>query len=1046
MKAITIIQLITINIFLLFNPNIGMTQSTSIQAMEWRFVGPVQGGRGTSVEMHPTNEQVFYAGYAAGGLWKTEDAGQYWENISDGQINVGAIGAIAVSPSNPDIIYVGTGEPQLRHDVSYGDGVYKSVDGGKTFNNVGLPKSYHISRVRIHPTNPDIVYVGALGSAFGYNEERGVYKTIDGGKTWEKVLYKSEKAGVIDLVMDPNNPEILYAATFQFIRKDWTVESGGEDSRLYKTIDGGKTWSDVSSNNGFPQEVLGRMGLAMSKANSNIIYSLTDTETMDGIYRSDDGGENWTLVSDDANLTVRPFYFNHLYANPHNADDLWVLTNKLWQSLDGGKSWKQRSGTKDDFHDMMIDPNNPNRMINTHDGGTMVTMTAGKTWSGTYTQRTAQAYRVHTDNQWPYNLYTNVQDLVGYKVPSASFWGGIARGETEMFGSSEAGYAVPHRTEENIVYQFNAVSMGGFGGFTVTNFDAPAYQERHVYSDWSFGTPAAELKYRFGWMSAVATSVHNPDVVYFGGNYLWKSTDKGYTWTKISDDLTTNNKKKQALPGGQLAVETSGAEIYGLIVRMAVSKANEGTIWTGSDDGLIYLTKDEGANWENITPKELPKDIKVLEIIESAHDPAVAYAAFTRIKSADDRNPYLYKTEDFGKSWTNISITFPEGEITRTICEDQMKPGLLWVGTETGIFYSTNDGGSWSKMNNGFPTVPVYHITQKNEDLVVATHGRGLWILDDVTPMRTMVDASKNQLFKPRDTYRYGYNFWQIYGGGVGEGQKNYFVQNHRPGHTFYELGIVNGEMKRKFIDAGDARPNGVMIYYNLANEGDDVSLSIQEMDGTEIMKFGTEQISTNKGLNRFVWNTSYPNAKAIPGKPNPNVRPLAKPGMYKAVVTVNGDSQEQEFELFMNPNETFSDEEAVARFALWIEIRDKYSEVSDAIIHSREVVAEVKAAAKASGSKKAIKKATEIELASKDLESSMTAVGTTLVQIANERSKYLAKIQAVTEMLHTSEGAPTQGAIDAYADYEKAIDEELSKWKVIEEVEVKTLKEIINK
>ena len=573
--------------------------------------------------------------------------------------------------------------------------------------------------MRIHPTNPDIVYVGALGSAFGYNEERGAYKTTDGGKTWRKVLYKSERAGVIDLVMDPNKPDILYAAVFQFIRKDWTVESGGPESGLWKTVNGGKTWTEISKNNGFPQEILGRMGLAMSKENSNIIYSLTDTETMDGIYKSNDGGANWEIVSNDPNLTVRPFYFNHLYASPHNADELWVLTNKLWQSLDGGKSWKQRSGTKDDFHDMMIDPNNPKRMINTHDGGTMVSMTAGKTWSGTYTQRTSQMYRVHVDNQWPYNLYTNIQDLVGYKVPSASFWGGISVTETEMYGSSEAGFAVPHPTDPNIIYQFNAVSLGGFGGFTVTNLKAPAFQERHVYSNWSFGTPASEYKYRFGWMSAVATSTFNPDVVYFGGNNLWKSIDKGYTWEKISPDLTTNDPEKLKLPGGLLAVETSGAEIACIIIRLAVSKHNAGTIWAGSDDGMVHLTKDEGKNWENVTPAGLPQNCKVLEIIESNHDAAIAYLALTRLKGDDDRRPYLYKTTDYGKSWTNISENFPQNEITRTICEDAVKPGLLWVGTETGIFYSNNDGHSWTRMENGFPrgiqqslTIPIHNPVQ----------------------------------------------------------------------------------------------------------------------------------------------------------------------------------------------------------------------------------------------------------------------------------------------------------------------------------------------
>ncbi len=1009
-------------------------------AMEWRFIGPVMGGRGTCVELDPRDDQTFYFGSAAGGIWKTEDAGQYWENITDGYLNVGTIGAMAIAPSNPDIIYVGTGEPQLRHDVSYGDGMYKSTDGGETWTHIGLPKSYHISRVRIHPENPDIVYVGVLGSAFGYNEERGLYKTIDGGKSWEKVLYKSEKAGVIDVVMDPNNPETLYAATFQFIRKDWTVESGGEDSRLYKTTNGGETWTDVSANNGFPQEILGRMGLAISKANSNIIYSLTDTETMDGIYRSEDGGENWELVSDNPNLTVRPFYFNHLYASPHDADELWVLTNKLWQSLDGGKTWKQRSGTKDDFHDMLIDPVNPRRMIATHDGGTMVSMTAGKTWSGTYTQRTTQTYRVHVDNQWPYNVYTNIQDLVGFKVPSASFWGGIPLAETTVFGSSEAGFAVPHPSDPNIIYQFNAVSMGGFGGFTVTNLAAPSYAERHVYSNWAFGTPASEFKYRFGWMSAVVTSPWDDDIVYFGGNHLWKSTDKGMNWEQISGDLTTNDPEKMKVPGGLLAVETSGAEIACIIIRMAVSKHNNGTIWVGTDDGLVHITKDEGKTWENITPSGLLENSKVVEIVESNHDPATAYLAITRLKGDDDRKPYIYKTSDYGKSWTKISDAFPQDEISRTICEDAATPGLLWAGTETGIFYTTNDGQSWSRLDNGFPRTPVYHIIQKDEDLVVGTHGRGIYVLDDVTPMREMVDNS-TKLFKPRDTHRFGYMWWQIYGGGVFEGQKNYFVQNHRPGHTFYELGMVNGEMKRKYIDAGDAKPNGVIIYYNLENATDNVKLTIQEEDGSEVISFSGDFISKNKGLNRFVWDTRYPNAMAIPGKPKPNVRPFGKPGPYKVQLEVDGQTQTESFNVFMNPNETYTQEDADARFAMWIEIRDKYSEVSQTIIKSQEIVKMVNEKAKSGKQKKL---AETITASAKALEGSMTAVGTTLVQIANERSKLLAKIQGVSEMLISSEGPPTQGAIEAWTDYEKEIDMELEKWQSVMDSEVESFKKTL--
>ena len=1015
-----------------------------VQAMEWRFIGPVMGGRGTSVELDPVDDQTFYFGSASGGLWKSEDAGQYWENITDGQLNVGSIGAVAIAPSNPQVMYIGTGEPQLRHDVSYGDGMYKSGDGGKTWQHIGLENTYHISRVRVHPTNPDIVYVGALGSAFGYNEDRGVYKTVDGGKTWDKVFFKSDKAGVIDLVMDPNNPEVLYAAAFQFIRKDWTVESGGPDSSLWKTEDGGKNWAEISKNNGFPQGILGRMGLAVSKANSNIIYSLTDTESEDGIYRSDDGGDNWKLVSDDPNLTVRPFYFNHLYASPVDADELWVLTNKLWQSVDGGVTWKQRSGTKDDFHDMLIDEKNPRRMIVTHDGGTMVSMNAGKTWSSPYTQRTTQTYRVHTDNQFPYNVYTNIQDLIGYKVPSASFWGGIPLSETTPFGSSEAGYAVPHPTDPNIIYQFNAVSMSGFGGFTRTNLATGAFEERSVYSNWAFGTPTSDFKYRFGWNSPVATSVFNPDAVYFAGNYLFKSLDQGMHWERISPDLTTNSRDKQIVPGGDLAVETSGAEISTVVIRMAVSRLNEGTIWTASDDGMVYLTRDDGKNWEDVTPRKLKKDSKIVEIIESPHDAATAYIAVTRLKGDNDRRPYLFKTSNSGKDWQNISDAFPQDQITRTIWEDSVRKGLLFVGTETGIYYSLNDGASWQRLENGFPRVPVYHIIQKDEDLVVASHGRGLWVLDDVTPLRVMTDgATANNLIKPRDTYRFGKTWWKLYGGGVFEGQKNYFVQNHRPGHTFIEQGVVNGERRRKFLDAGDAKPDGVIIYYTLVAGAQDVSLTILDDAGKEIVSFSGDAISHDEGLNRFVWNMMYPNALAIPGKPRPGIMPVAKPGTYTAQLSADGVTHAQQFQVFMNPNETYSQADADAKFALWIEIRDKYSEVSRAIIQAMEVSDEVTTKATELDSREAKNLAENIVVAAKELEGNMTAVGTTLVQIANERSKLLAKIQAVTDMLYSTEGGIPQGASDAYRDYGAAIDAELAKWNEVMVTDVAKFREL---
>ncbi|MDJ0835472.1 MAG: glycosyl hydrolase [Acidobacteriota bacterium] len=1031
-----------------------MTQSDAeIQALEWRFVGPPVGTRGTSVAGHPKNQQVFFFGSASGGLWRTDDAGQYWESVGDGQFQMGSVGAIALAPGNPDIMYVGMGEPQLRDSVSWGDGVYKSIDGGKTWQHLGLEKTRHIARVRVHPQNPDLVYLAVIGNPFGPDEHRGVYRSRDGGKSWKKILHKSNVAGAIDLVLDPTDPNILYASMFQIQRKTWQVWAGGKDSGIWKSTDGGESWQDLTRKPGLPQTGdLGRIGLAHSPAMPNRITALIDSEEKSGVYQSDDRGSTWKLISDDANITVRPFYFNHLYAAPTNGDELWVLTNKLWQSLDGGKSWKQRSGTKDDFHDMWIDPNNPDRMIVTHDGGTQVTMTAGRTWTGVYTQRNGQAYRVDIDDEFPYRIYSNFQDLICYRVPSASVWGGISIQDVKVIGTGESGPCVPHPSDPDLVFTMAQSAMAA-GGAPIqrVNLKTEQYEQVNVWPVVTFGRGQKDARYRFNWHAPIVFDPHDPEVIYTAAEVVFRSTDRGQSWETISPVLTFDDESKQQRGGSAWMPETSGQEAYNTIHRMVASPHEKGVLWVGSDDGRLHVTRDGGKTWQDVSA-DWPEWSDIYEIEVSPHDPGTAYVAITRYRTANDLKPYLYKFTNYGKRVTKISGAFPQDEITRTIREDTERKGLLFAGTETGVFVSLDDGASWRRMNLNLPRVPVHDIKIKHEDLVIGTHGRGFWILDDISPLRQYekdLAEKKAHLFEPRTAVRLGRNWWAAYGGGVFGGQKNYFVQNQRPGHTFIELGMVNGERKRKFLDAGDARPDGAIIYYLLSDRAKEVSLTIMDEEGNEIKTFSKDQIGTQsfetldglgygreapaggsgrlglaKGLNRFVWDMTYPDATPVPGRPPAGIVPMAGPGKYLVRLTVDGESQTRPFELRINPNETWTEEDTDARFALWIKIRDIADNMNRAIIASRETVVKLKASGGGAGNVK------DLEAKQIALESSLVPVGKTLVQIANEPAKLVTKLATVHHMLYSSEGRPPKQAYEVVDTLSKEIEAEITKWK----------------
>ncbi len=989
----------------------------SLQGLEWRCIGPHVGVRGCGVAMHPTDRNVFFHAHSSGGVWKTEDAGQYWLPISDGQLNVGSVGAIAVAPTDPEVMYIGTGEPQLRDCVSWGDGVYKTVDGGDTWEHLGLDATRNISRVRIHPEDPNTVFVAAIGTPFGPSQDRGIYRTRDGGKTWEHIFFKHEQAGVIDLVMCEHDPNVMYASTFQILRRTWQLFAGGPNSGIFKSTDGGDTWTELTKNAGLPAGDWGRVGLAHSKQNPDRILALIDSKEKNGLYRSDDAGETWSRVSDDVNITQRPFYYHHLHASPHDGDELWVLSNKLWQSLDGGATWKQRSGTKDDFHDMMFDPNDPDRMVMTHDGGAMVTLNGGDTWSTPFTQPNQQCYRVNVDDAFPYNVMGSCQDLIGYRVPSASVWGGIALSEVTVVGSGESGQVVPDPTDPNILFHL-AQSTFAYGGGPIQRINLKTGQWEHV-NVWpmtTFGRGQKDAKYRFNWHAPILFDPFDPKTLYTAAEVVFRSRDRGNSWEAISGDLTTDDESKQDLGGSPSSAESSGQEAYCTIHRMAASSVQEGVLWTGSDDGLVHVSKDGGATWKNVSP-DWPEYSDVYEIEASPHDGATAYVAVTRYRTANDLTPYLFKTSDHGETWTDIGKNFPQDQITRTIREDTVRRGLLFVGTETGIFYSLDDGGTWARLNLNLPAVAVNDIAVKNEDLCIATHGRSFWILDDISPLRQMdASASGTHLFKPRTHVRLGTNWWALYGGGVGGGQKNYFVQNGRVGHTFIEEGIVNGERRRKFLDAGGARPNGAIIYYTLPAGAKDVALSILDGNGDLIRTYEGDQVGQDVGLNRMVWGMTYPDVIRIPGKPPAGIAVQAKPGSYTAQLTVDGDTQTQSFDLRMNPNETWTQDDADARFDLWWRVRTITENANKEIIAAMEV-------AEAAG------EGSELAKHAAELRDKLVPVGANLSQIANEPAKLLSKLTTVHWMLFHSEGRPTQSAYAVIDQLDGEINAEIEAW-----------------
>ena len=842
-------------------------------SLEYRSIGPYRGGRSSAVTGVEGKPNLFYFGAAGGGVWKTENGGETYENISDGYFG-GSIGSISVSKSDTNVIYVGGGEVTVRGNVSSGYGIWKSLDAGKTWIFAGLPKSRHVPRIVIDPNNSDIVYAAVLGNIYKPTPERGVYKSIDGGVNWRRILFSNQHSGAVELVMDPSNPRVLYASTWRLNRTPFSLNSGGEGSALWKSIDEGKNWTQISLNNGFAKGTLGIIGVTVSPVNSQKVWAIVENKGEGGIYQSDDGGSTWNYINDSRALRQRAWYYSKIYADTQDEDIIYVMNVSYHKSKDGGKTFKSNNANHGDHHDLWIAPEDNQRMIIADDGGAQVSFNAGTTWSTYHNQPTAQFYRVTTDNSFPYRIYVAQQDNSTLRVNHRSSASGITEKDWEETAGGESAHLAIDPLDNDVVYG------GSYGGFlTRVNHKNNSVRGINVWPDNPMGYGAEGMKYRFQWNFPIHFSKHNPKKLYTFSNHVHVSENEGQSWKIISPDLTRNDPEKLKSSGGPITQDNTGVEYYCTIFAANESPLKEGLIWIGSDDGLIHLTRDGGNNWENITPPMMPKWLMINSIEPSSFDPAVCYVAGTLYKSGDFK-PYLYKTSDYGKTWSLITKGISSEHFTRVLRADPSKKGLLYAGTETGIYISYDDGRSWNPFQLNLPIVPVTDLTIKENSLIVATQGRSLWILDDLTVLHQIDKNTINQpinLFKPKDSYR-----------------------------------TQGSSTKKTSLTQGANLPNGVIVHFNLTDfddKKDSLALYFKEQNGTLIKKYSStdkeDKLEIKVGGNTFVWDTRYEGAEVLDGMIFWSASfsgAKAVPGNYKVILEKNGITQEQSFEILPDP------------------------------------------------------------------------------------------------------------------------------------------------
>ena len=1043
------------------------------EGLKYRLVGPFRGGRVLAVAGVPGEDNTYYFGAVAGGMWKTTDGGLNWKPLWDKFSEASpSVGAIAIAPSDPNVIYVGTGEACIRGNIVGGNGVYKSTDAGKTWKYAGLRDTHAIGRMIVHPQDPNTLYVAALGHPFGPNTTRGIFRSRDGGKTWQRILYVDDKTGGIDIQFDLSNPNILFAAMWQAVRKPWTMESGGPGSGLYRSADGGDTWTKLTGH-GLPEGTIGRIGVATT-SNPNRIYALIEAEK-GGLFRSDDAGEKWQMVNDDRRYRQRAWYYTHVFADPKNPDVVYILNTGTYRSIDGGKTFSPIHSPHGDNHGFWIDPHNPRRLINGNDGGATISIDGGATWSTLYNQPTAQFYHIISDNRFPYWIYGAQQDNSTVAIASASPNGGIDRSDYYDVGGGESGYIAPDPNNPEIVY------AGSYGG-DISRYDHRT-AETQAINPWPrnpIGWGMAELKHRFQWTEPIVFSPHDPHTLYYAGEVLFKTTDEGKSWTIISPDLTRNDKSKQQSSGGPITKDNTGVEVYDTIFSVVESPVQAGLIWAGSDDGLIHLTRNGGANWEDVTPKAMPEWGTVSLIEASPNDPGTAYVAVERHKM-DDFTPYIFKTTDFGKTWTTLVNGIPKDVYVHAVRIDPKRKDLLYAGTERGVYVSFDDGANWQPLQLNLPMSPVNDLIVKNNDLAVATHGRSFWILDDLSPLRQWNDSIKSDdvhLFTPAEANHTAFPESFFGGGNAGENPPAGAVI-----YYFLKTEIKKPEEEKKSEKKEDnqgttsaaavqsssttattpeTKSESVESENKKEDEKEDkqkesrVKIEILDSAGKVIRTYPPkntpapeaeegfsrnqpEEIPSAAGINRFVWDLRYEGTPRIPNSPlwgGSTNGPLALPGDYQVRLTVDGKPQTQPFKVVPDPRLQITADDLKKQFDLMQSILGKVTQVHDAVRQIRDIRAQMTALNKRLKEEKNAN-AKALADGGEALDKKMKVVEEALIQtkaksgqdVLNYPIRLNNLLVALGGVVSSADAAPTRQDYEMFDDLSKQADEQLAKW-----------------
>ena len=1000
------------------------TFASHFEAMKYRNIGPARGGRSTAVSGIPSQPNTFFMGTTGGGVWRTDDMGNSWNNISDGFISVGSIGSIRVSLSDPNVMYVGTGSADPRGNVSIGKGIYKSSDAGKSWTVMGLEKGGQIGRIEIHPQNPEVVFAAVLGNPFAPNEERGVYRSKDGGKNWERVLFINDKTGAMDLVMDPNNSRILYAGMWQVQRKPWTLIDGGPDGGVYQSKDGGDTWKKLEGN--LPTGVLGKIGIAVSPVNSQRVWVLVETpdDAKGGFYRSDNGGKDFTRISGNRELRTRHWYYTHVFADPKDEETVYINNVSFWKSTDGGKNFSNINVPHGDNHDLWINPNNTKIMIHSNDGGACITTNGGVTWSTEFNQPTSEFYRVEVDNSFPYRVNGCQQDNSSIAVSSAPRGGSSYLSDWITWGG-ESGHVAIDPKDPNIIFS------GNYSG-ELYRYNHTSGHSRIVthYPQLHDGLALYDVKYRYQWNAPLTFSPNDPSVLYHCSQVVHKTTDAGQTWTVISPDLTLNRKEYQEIPGGPVQHDYTGVENFSTIFSFEESLLEPNVLWAGSDDGIVHVSMDGGKNWKNVTPAGIPGLATVNTIDISQHKKGKVYVTVQNYR-LNDFKPYVFKTDDYGKTWTSITTGIPVDHFARVVRENPNREGMLFCGTEFGMYLSTDDGKNWNEFQLNLPRTPITDLLFKNNDLVVATQGRSFWILDDLTPLQQWKPESaesKLALFAPRTGYR-----TQLYG--------------------FYGAG------------APEAAPRGITAFYYLKEKPDSakaVRIEFLTKSGAVLKVYSTKheeskherKLEAKAGMNKINWDFSQPNPMiaegAVMSYGNPE-SPNVPPGTYSVKLTYDNLSQSQDFKIEKDPRWSASDEDLQAQYDLAMKVVTEFNNVHGTVRKIRAAKNQINALtdrAKKAGKEDAIKKQSE------ELLKKIVTVEEKLIQVKNKAGQdpinyppcFDEQLNYLLKTINGQDAKPTQGCYDLYNDLKKLADQYKNQIEAIFATDLKSFNELVLK